>query len=156
MELNIILNGRLRQLTLFVRLRTLQKQNKCILQQRFPLFYELIFPFAQVHEAKSSTRIVAKEWLLACSASGKREEEDAFTLVKSTGKADSKAASGSIGSIARAPTNATSPLANPVRAPPSKRLRPNPEGMSRNEVAPPATGAVHPRHLTYGCRRERR
>jgi hypothetical protein len=28
--------------------------------------------------------------------------------------------------------------------------------MSRNEVAPPATGAVHPRHLTYGCRRERR
>jgi hypothetical protein len=126
---------------------------------------------SQVQQAKASTRIVAKEWLSACLAVGKREDESGFYLAngKSATKAcnqagitssqsDSKpvenaiaAAVGGSGDSARAPPKNAAGPAMASSPPLSKRQRQTNCELGRSEVRHLICA---PRGLINDCRRE--
>ncbi len=134
--------------------------------------------FLQVQQAKASTRIVAKEWLSACLAAGKREDESSFHLasgksatkasnqvgitslqsdIKPVGNTASAAISDS-GDSASAPAKNAAGPAIASRPPLSKRQRQTNGELCRSDVR---FDAVRPhfictsRALICDCRRER-
>ncbi len=91
-----------------------------------------IVPSLQVQKAKAATHVVAKGWLSACQATGKREDEAAFLLAddEAAGKASSSSSTarstavgvGSNNISARGSSNAAASRAFTASAPPAARV----------------------------------